>query len=55
MKRKSSVNKLSIYRFRNADACELLSKKGGYGFMGGDGGFGPDIPQPDKYNPVIAF
>jgi hypothetical protein len=37
MKRKTSVNKLSICRFRNADACELLSKKGGYSPGGSTG------------------
>jgi hypothetical protein len=42
MKRKVSVNKLSIYRFRNADVCELLSKKGGYSV----GGPRPDGPDP---------
>jgi hypothetical protein len=44
MKRKVSVNKLSIYRFRNADACELLSRKGGYSPLSPPT---PDGPAPE--------
>ncbi len=44
MKREMKVNKLSIFRFRNADACELLCKKGGYSAGGNTGGPGTGVP-----------
>ncbi len=56
MKRKMTVNRLSIFRFPNADACELLCRKGGYAAGGGGmGGINPNIPQPQPYYPIIAF